>query len=265
MGWNHLSGASFVASSRPGREEGYVVASKDGKSTERRIRSLVVEDAPEYRELLAGQLVAEGFEVETAQSGRAAVELAHTFDPHVIVLDLGLPDMDGLEVCRQIRMFCAAYVVMLTGRDDEVDKLVGLSVGADDYMTKPFSSRELVARIRAMLRRPRGSVGADPASAKTRRIGGLTVDPETREVHIGGTVVELTRIEFDLLDVLTERPKVVFTRTQLLERVWGENWIGDDHVVDVHMSSLRRKLEDDPRKPTYIGTVRGVGYRFAGS
>ena len=224
------------------------------------VRALVVEDAREFRELVVEQLTGEGFRVETAADGRTAVELARTFQPDVIILDLGLPDMDGVEVCRQVRTFSEAYVVILTFRDEEIDKLVGLSVGADDYMTKPFSPRELVARIRAMLRRPRESSTTDPSE---RRFGDLTIDPGAREVRVGSVKVDLTRIEFDLLDALSERPRLVFSRSQLLERIWGENWYGDDHVVDVHMSSLRRKIGDDPQSPRYIRTVRGVGYRLA--
>jgi len=224
------------------------------------VRALVVEDAREFRELVVEQLTEEGFRVETAADGRTAVELARALQPDVIILDLGLPDMDGLEVCRQVRTFSEAYVVILTFRDDEIDKLVGLSVGADDYMTKPFSPRELIARIRAMLRRPRGSGAMGPSE---RRFGDLTIDPGAREVHVGDVKVDLTRIEFNLLDALSERPRLVFSRSQLLERIWGENWYGDDHVVDVHMSSLRRKIGDDPQSPRYIRTVRGVGYRLA--
>jgi len=222
-------------------------------------RVLVVEDTREFREMIAEQLAREGFRVDAAADGSTAVELARANGPDVIVLDLGLPDMDGVEVCRQIRTFSQAYVVMLTGRDDEVDKLVGLSVGADDYMTKPFSPRELVARVRAMLRRPRPSSNGP----SERRFGDLTIDPGAREVRVGGAKVDLTRIEFDLLDALSERPRLVFSRAQLLERIWGENWYGDDHVVDVHVSSLRRKIGDDLQSPRYIRTVRGVGYRLA--
>jgi len=223
------------------------------------VRALVVEDAREFRELVVEQLTEEGFRVETAADGRTAVELARTLQPDVIVLDLGLPDMDGVEVCRQVRTFSEAYVVILTFRDDEIDRLVGLSVGADDYMTKPFSPRELVARIRAMLRRPRGST----TGSSERRFGDLTIDPGAREVRVGSVKVDLTRIEFDLLDAISERPRLVLSRSQLLERIWGENWYGDDHVVDVHMSSLRRKIGDDPQAPRYIRTVRGVGFRLA--
>jgi len=222
-------------------------------------RVLVVEDAAEFREMIAEQLTRDGFRVESVANGSTAVEVARRTNPDVIVLDLGLPDLDGVEVCRVIRTFSQAYVVMLTGRDGEVDKLVGLSVGADDYMTKPFSPRELVARVRAMLRRPRPS----PTGSAERRLGDLAIEPRAREVRVRGEKVDLTRIEFDLLDALSERPRIVFSRAQLLERIWGENWFGNDHVVDVHMSSLRRKIGDDPQSPRYIRTVRGIGYKLA--
>jgi DNA-binding response OmpR family regulator len=223
-------------------------------------RALVVDDAAEFRELVALLLRREGFVVETAADGPGALDAAHSFEPAVIVLDIGLPGMDGVEVCRQLRTFTDAYVVMVTGRQEEVDKLIGLSVGADDYVTKPFSPRELVARIRAMLRRPR--TVAAPAARNMRRVGPIEIDVAAREVKVDGRLVELTRIEFDLLDALSERPRVALTRGQLLERVWGPNWFGDDHVVDVHVSKLRQKLGDDARAPRQLRTVRGVGYRL---
>src|SRR3954465_13771972 len=221
---------------------------------------LVVDDAPEFRELVTTVLRREGFVVEAAADGSQALERAQDFAPDVVVLDIGLPGIDGVEVCRRLRTFSDAYVVMLTGRQEEVDKLVGLSVGADDYMTKPFSSRELVARIRAMLRRPRGGAGAERAAVV--RLDGLEVDSAAREVRIDGRVVDLTRIEFDLLAALSPRPRVALTRAQLLESGWGPSWFGDDHVVDVHMSKLRQKLGEDPRAPRFVTTVRGVGYRL---
>jgi DNA-binding response OmpR family regulator len=223
-------------------------------------RALVVDDAPEFRELVSTVLRREGFVVRSEADGPAALDAAREFAPDVVVLDIGLPGMDGVEVCRQLRTFTDAYVVMLTGREEEVDKLIGLSVGADDYVTKPFSARELVARIRAMLRRPRGGAVADPKTV--RRLGDLELDIAAREVRVEGEVVALTRIEFDLLDALSERPRVALTRTQLLQQVWGPSWFGDDHVVDVHVSKLRQKLGDDPRRPRYLRTVRGVGYRL---
>jgi len=197
-----------------------------------RVRALVVDDEQALVRLVTTYLEREGFQVQAAGDGERAVQLARTFQPEVIVLDLMLPRLDGIEACRQIRTFSDAYVVMLTARAEEVDKLVGLGVGADDYLTKPFSPRELV------------------------------IDPAAREVRLGGRLVELTRLEFDLLEALSERPRVVLSRRQLLERVWDPGWVGDDHVVDVHIANLRRKLGDDPRAPRWILTVRGVGYRM---
>ena len=223
------------------------------------VRVLVVEDSPEFRSLLVPLLKQEGFRVEEATDGESGVEIARSLEPTVVVLDLNLPKMDGVEVCRQIRTFSDAYVIMLTAKADEVDKLIGLSVGADDYMTKPFSPRELVARIRAMLRRPRVGTGDDNSA---REFGELRIDPLSREVLRSGDKIDLTRIEFDLLDVLSSNPRMAFTRAKLLERVWGPDWFGDDHVVDVHVSNLRKKIGDDPNAPRYVRTVRGVGYRM---
>jgi DNA-binding response OmpR family regulator len=225
-------------------------------------RALVVDDAPELQEILVAVLEQEGYAVEATASGRDGVERARRGAPELIVLDLSLPDLDGVEVCREIRAFSDAYVVMLTARDEEVDKLIGLSVGADDYMTKPFSARELAARVRALRRRPRAGTAAVPGTAAARRFGELEVDPQAREVRVEGAAVELTKIEFDLLDALSERPGAVLTRDLLLERVWGPTWFGDDHVVAVHVSKLREKLGDRRREPPWIRTVRGVGYRL---
>jgi DNA-binding response OmpR family regulator len=226
------------------------------------LRALVVDDEPPLVRLVTSYLERDGFQVHAAGDGQQAVELAKTFKPEVIVLDLMLPRLDGIEACRQIRTFSDAYIVMLTARAEEVDKLIGLSIGADDYLTKPFSPRELVARIRAMLRRPRAAVAHNQPPAPVRQLGELTVDPDAREVHLRGRPVELTRLEFDLLDALSERPRVVLSRRQLLERAWGPDWYGDEHLVDVHIANLRRKLGDDPRAPRHILTVRGVGYRM---
>ena len=224
-----------------------------------RFRALVVDDEPPLVQVVSGYLTREGFDVLTAADGETAVALARDHGPDVVVLDLMLPGIDGIEVCRRIRAFSDAYIIMLTAKSDEVDKLVGLSVGADDYLTKPFSPRELVARVRAMLRRPRA---ADPAAAGARRFGALEIDPAAREVRVAGRPVELTRTEFDVLDALSAQPRVAFSRRQLLERVWGGDWYGDDHVIDVHVGNLRRKLDDDAARPRYIRTVRGVGYRM---
>jgi DNA-binding response OmpR family regulator len=222
----------------------------------------VVDDEPPLVRLVTSYLERDGFQVQAAGDGQRAVELAKTWEPEVIVLDLMLPGVDGIEACRRIRTFSDAYIVMLTARAEEVDKLVGLGVGADDYLTKPFSPRELVARIRAMLRRPRAAPSEQAAAGPARRLGDLVVDPAAREVHLKGRPVDLTRLEFDLLEALSERPRMVLSRRALLERVWGPDWYGDDHLVDVHIANLRRKLGDDPRAPRHILTVRGVGYRM---
>lgn len=229
-----------------------------GGGSSSRPHALVVDDEPPLVRLVSAYLEREGFSVSTAADGEEAIRLAQESPPDVVVLDLMLPGIDGIEVCRRIRTFSDAYIVMLSARAEEVDKIVGLSTGADDYVTKPFSPGELVARIRAMLRRPRV---AQPGH-ESRRLGDLVIDPIAREVTRDGHSVALTRLEFDLLDALSERPRVAFSRRQLLERVWGPNWFGDAHVVDVHVANLRRKLGDDPSDPRYIATLRGVGYRL---
>jgi DNA-binding response OmpR family regulator len=222
-------------------------------------RALVVDDAAESRMLVSALLVQQGFAVDQAADGEAAVAAAEQHPVDLIVLDLGLPDIDGIEVCRRVRAFSDAHVLMLTAQDTELDKVVGFEAGADDYMTKPFSVVELMGRVRAVLRRlTRPAAGPAPV----RTFGSLRIDPLAREATLDGRKLELTRIEFDLLDTLSAAPRVAFSRAQLLERVWGENWFGDDHVVDVHVSNLRRKLADDPRSPDFVCTVRGVGYRM---
>jgi DNA-binding response OmpR family regulator len=225
------------------------------------IRVLVVEDAPEFVDLLVPLLEREGYSVTAAVDGQEAVDVARRVEPDVIVLDLTLPVLDGVEACRQIRQFSDAYVIMLTARTDEVDRVVGLEVGADDYLTKPFSPRELVARVRAMLRRPRVGHAAGPPPDERRRFDGLDIDPLGRTVHVAGEEVALTRIEFDLLQALSAKPTMVYSRHLLREMVWGPDWFGDDHVVDVHIANLRKKI-DPPGGPSRIRTVRGVGYRM---
>ena len=230
------------------------------------VRVLVVEDEENLLTLLRNYLEREGFEVHEALDGREALEVARRADPDVVVLDWMLPGLDGMEVLRELRRFSEAYVIMLTARADEVDRIVGLSTGADDYLVKPFSPGELVARVRAMLRRPRGG-GASSARDIVEEdaplsFGELTVDPACREVRLLGEEVSLTALEFELLAALTSRPGFVFSRSRLLEHVWGDNYFGSDHVVDVHVANLRKKLKDDPSDPRYVQTVRGVGYRF---
>lgn len=219
---------------------------------------LVVEDEVPLAKVVASYLEREGFAVDLAHTGPDAVESARALRPDLIVLDLMLPGFDGVEVCRQVRTFSDAYVIMLTARDDETDKVVALSVGADDYIVKPFSPRELIARAKAMLRRPRAVPADEPVAAFT--IGDLTVDPDSRTVTLAGDAVGLTRTEFDILATLAARPRTAFSRRQLIEEVWGGDWYGDEHVVDVHVGHLRRKLGDDAAEPRFVRTVRGVGY-----
>lgn len=224
----------------------------------RRWRVLVIEDDAPIARLISEYLEAEGFDVDVAPDGAMGVGRTRAWEPDVLVLDLMLPGIDGIEVCRQVRAFSDAYVIMLTARTDELDRVIGLSVGADDYLAKPFSPRELAARVRAMLRRPRS---ADVA-ASARVFGDLVIDVAGREVSVAGERIELTRTEFDILDTLSGRPRAVLARRALLEAVWGEDWFGDDHVIDVHVANLRRKLGDDPAESRYVRTVRGVGYRM---
>jgi DNA-binding response OmpR family regulator len=230
-------------------------------------RALVVDDEVPLASVVASYLEREHFEVSIAHNGHDAVAMAREIDPDVVVLDLALPGIDGLEACRQLRTFSDAYVVMLTARDTEMDTIIGLSVGADDYVTKPFSPRELVARIRAMLRRPRTvAVAAQdrtaPDQPPLRVFGELRIDVAGREVFIKDEPITLTRTEFDVLAALSARPGVVLSRRQLLDAVWAESWGGNEHLVDVHIGHLRRKLGDDPAAPRYVITVRGVGYRM---
>ena len=222
------------------------------------LRALVVEDESDLAALLGSYLERAGFDTTLTHDGVQAIATARDVDPDVVVLDLGLPSLDGVEVCRELRTFSDAYVVMLTARTDEVDTLIGLSVGADDYMTKPFSPRELMARITAMLRRPR--TAGEQHSA--HRFGKLVVDTEGRDVWLEEEPVALTRTEFDLLAALVERPRMAFSRRQLIDRVWGQTWVGDEHLVDVHIGHLRRKLGDDATEGRYVRTVRGVGYKM---
>ena len=221
----------------------------------------MVDDERPLAGIVASYLNKAGFDTSLAYTGPDGVRSAQELDPDVIILDLGLPGIDGIEVCRQIRLFSDCYILMLTARADEVDKLIGLSVGADDYLTKPFSPRELVARVNTVLRRPRRQAhGTQPAAP--REFGRLRVDAEGRDVWVDDQQVGLTRTEFDILDALSARPNVALSRRQIIDAVWGAGWVGDDHVVDVHVANLRRKLDDPPADPRYILTVRGVGYRM---
>jgi DNA-binding response OmpR family regulator len=222
---------------------------------------LVVDDEPHIRTVLRGYLEAAGFAVAEATDGETAVRAVRQRAPDLVLLDVMLPGIDGLEVLRQVRSFSDVYVILVTARSEEVDKLVGLGVGADDYVTKPFSPREVAARVKAVLRRDR-----EPrdAGGPVLRFEGLTVDRDAREVLADGAVVNLSALEFDVLTALADAPGRVFSRRQLLERVWGYDFFGDERVVDVHIRSLRSRLGDDAANPRLIATVRGVGYKFTG-
>ena len=222
---------------------------------------LIVDDEPRILELARDYLERGGFTVFAAEDGRAALETARARHPDLVVLDLGLPGMDGLDVARELRRDSDVPIVMLTARDDEMDRILGLELGADDYITKPFSPRELVARVRAVLRRSERAT-AEPADAQIV-VGDLTIDEPSMHVEVAGTVVDLTVTEFQLLVTLARQPGRIFTRSQLLDAVHGVAFESYERAIDTHIKNLRRKIEPEPRRPRYILTVYGVGYRCA--
>jgi DNA-binding response OmpR family regulator len=230
-------------------------------------QAVVVEDDPDIRTLLVDLLEQSGFAVTSCPSGRDGLaafadgDLAGRAGPDLVTLDLNLPDLDGVEVCRQIRQKSQAYIVILTARPDEVDRLVGLETGADDYLTKPFSPRELQARVAAMMRRPRNPpTELDPPG--TVRLGALLMHADTRLISLDGRELPLTPTEFALMSAMLKGGRRAWTRDALLHTVWGGHMAGGPHLVEVHMGNLRRKLNDDPRNGRYIRTVRGLGYRL---
>ncbi|WP_420176375.1 response regulator [Luteococcus sp. OSA5] len=228
-------------------------------------RILVVDDEAGIRAVLREYLLADGHDVVEAATGRQALQVQAAAPADLVLLDIGLPDIDGLEVLRSLRQDDEVYVILVTARAEEVDKLVGLQVGADDYVTKPFSPREVAARVKTVLRRARGSAGAAAAPGPDSVVmdfGSLRIDVERREVTAGADDVELSALEFDLLAAMASSPGRVWSRRQLLDQVWGDDFFGDERVVDVHVRNLRRVLHDDATDPTVIGTVRGVGYKF---
>ena len=224
-------------------------------------RILFVEDEPSISEPFARALEREGFEAVVAATGERALVLADQVEPDLVLLDLNLPDCDGRDVCRELRRYSEIPIVMLTARGTETDRIVGLELGADDYVVKPFSSQEVISRIRAVLRR----AGTRPASPPAIRIDGLEIDEGSRMARLDDGPLELTRKEFDLLLDLARHPGQVVKREDLMARVWDVNWFGSTKTLDVHIRSLRKKLADDPANPRFIETVRGVGFRFAGS
>ena len=224
---------------------------------------LVVEDEENLAVALRYNLVREGYSVRVANDGSAGLEIARSTSPDLIILDVMLPGISGYDICKEIRRESDVPILMLTARGEEVDKVVGLELGADDYVTKPFSVRELMARVRALLRRPRGSV-ADASLPKTAKSGDLEIDNVSHVVRKNGVAIELKPREFDLLALLVANPGRAYTRDQLLNALWGRDYIGDARTVDVHVRWLRRKIEDEPSNPQRLVTLRGVGYRFEG-
>ncbi|GIF06105.1 response regulator transcription factor [Actinoplanes siamensis] len=223
-------------------------------------RVLVVEDEESFSDALSYMLRKEGFEVSVAATGTSALTQFDRTGADIVLLDLMLPEMSGTEVCRQLRQRSAVPIIMVTARDSEIDKVVGLEIGADDYVTKPYSPRELVARIRAVLRRQSGE--AAEVSTPTLAAGPVRMDVERHVVTVGGAGVQLPLKEFELLELLLRNAGRVLTRGQLIDRVWGADYVGDTKTLDVHVKRLRSKVEPEPSAPRYIVTVRGLGYKF---
>lgn len=221
---------------------------------------MVVDDDDDIREVVATKLKMEGFEAIAVSTGQQTFETLETKSPHLIILDLGLPDIDGVTVCQRIRSRSAEPIIILTARAEEVNRIVGLEIGADDYVTKPFSLDELMARIKAVLRRVDPSRGFAPTNA-VLQVGDITIDTEGHEVTVARRRMELTPTEFGLLRTLAEKPGRVFSHQELLQRVWDYDQY-DTHLVEVHIANLRRKIEKNPRKPQRVMTVRGVGYKL---
>jgi DNA-binding response OmpR family regulator len=225
-------------------------------------RILIVDDEPELRNMLRNYLINEGSIVDDLPTGTEAIRYLKATVPDLVILDVGLPDVDGFEILRQIRAISAVPVIMLTARADEIDRVVGLTVGADDYVTKPFSPRELVARINAVLRRGRVT---EPPDIDILDFNDLRIDTRSREVLAHGLPIEISALEFNLLIALAEYPNRVFSRQQLLDRVWGWDHFGTTRVVDVHIGNIRKAIGDDASSPRFVATVRGAGYKFIGT
>ena len=232
-----------------------------GAPADSKYRVLVVEDEPALVDSIAFALETEGFEVVTAMTGREAIERARSSNPSIVLLDVMLPESSGLDVCRQIRATSDVPIIMLTARDSEADKVAGLELGADDYVTKPFSIRELMARVRAHVRRSMRS-GTFAHSNEVLRGGPVELDLDAHEARVGGEQVELRPKEFDLLESLMRRKNRLSTREALIDEVWGPSYFGDTKTLDVHIKRLRQKIEAEPSNPTMILTVRGLGYKF---
>jgi DNA-binding response OmpR family regulator len=223
---------------------------------------LIVDDEPGISRLISMYLEREGFQTSSVRTGAEALEVMQSGSPSLVVLDIMLPDIDGWEVCREIRRTSDVPIIMLTAREGDEDKIVGLEIGADDYVTKPFVPRELVARVKAILRRARPAAPAQAPDEAVMDFGELTINPAKREVCLNGEPIQLRAKEYDLLVELARRPGVVFSREKLLQDVWGYDFYGDSGTIDVHVRRLRAKLNDDSSNPRFIETVWGVGYRL---
>lgn len=221
-------------------------------------RVLIVDDEVPLAQVIASYFTRDGYEVTVSHTGDQALEQAATFDPDLVILDVMLPGIDGLGLCRMIRDRSDCYILMLTARDSEADKLQALSTGADDYVVKPCSPRELLARAAAMLRRPRMHAFRDGHRALI--IGGLVIDALSRTVTLDDTNVDLTRTEFDILSALASAPGQAMSRSEIIQAVWGPSWYGDEQIVDVHIAAIRRKIQDSAAAPRFLRTVRGIGY-----
>jgi len=224
-------------------------------------RVLIVEDEVSFSDALSFMLRKEGFEVAVAADGKSGLELFNGQGADLVLLDVMLPGISGTEVCRQLRQVSKVPIIMLTAKDGEIDKVVGLELGADDYVTKPFSSRELVARVRAVLRRQSAIEDVDPGSSELKS-GPVVMDVDRHIVTVEGKEVKLPLKEFELLELLLRNAGRVLTRTQLIDRIWGSNYVGDTKTLDVHVKRIRAKIEPDPANPRYLETVRGLGYKF---
>ncbi|MBM7824588.1 two-component system response regulator RegX3 [Arcanobacterium pluranimalium] len=225
---------------------------------------LLVEDEPTYRETLAFNLGRDGYDVIQAENGLLALERFAAAEVDLVILDLMLPKLSGTEVCRKIRQDSQVPIIMLTAKDAEIDKVVGLELGADDYVTKPYSYRELLARVRALLRRTASTGDASSAGEQNDVlcVGGIEMNIEAHEVRIAGELVSMPLREFELLEYLMENPDRVLTRSQILDRIWGIDYIGDTKTLDVHVKRIRTKIEEDPAQPKILVTVRGLGYKL---
>ena len=223
---------------------------------------LIVEDESSFSEAISFLLGKEGFETDVAENGRAALELFKASAYDLVLLDLMIPEVSGIEVCRAIRTTSMVPIIMLTAKDSEGDKVVGLELGADDYVTKPYSSRELVARIKAVLRRGTPECADADSSSAIQSAGNIRMDVERHQVTVNGTLINLPLKEFELLEFLMRNEGRVLTRGQLIDRVWGGDYYGDTKTLDVHIKRLRSKIEEDPANPQLIQTIRGLGYKF---